>query len=113
MLSELQNALQSVMSIVSVRLPDDIELSLNREAERTQRAKSEIARDAIAQYLQRQERDRFLAEIARAARARGDSDALDLAAEALPLDNEALETIERVNRVSEPRAKYKAPRNKR
>jgi predicted transcriptional regulator len=101
------------MSIVSVRLPDDIELSLNREAERTQRAKSEIARDAIAQYLQRQERDRFLAEIARAARARGDSDALYLAAEALPLDNEALERIERVNRVSEPHAKYKAARNKR
>jgi predicted transcriptional regulator len=101
------------MSIVSVRLPDDIELSLNREAERTQRAKSEIARDAIAQYLQRQERDRFLAEIARAARARGDSDALDLAAEALPFDNEALERIERVNRVSEPRAKYKLPRIKR
>ena len=101
------------MSIISVRLPEDIELSLNREAERTQRAKSEIARDAIAQYLQRQERDRFLAEIARAARARGDSDALDLATEALPLDNEALDTIERVSRVSEPRAKYKAPRNKR
>jgi predicted transcriptional regulator len=101
------------MSIVSVRLPDDIELSLNREAERTQRAKSEIARDAIAQYLQRQERDRFLAEIARAARARGDSDALDLAAEALPFDNEALERIEQVNRVNEPRARYKVPRNKR
>ena len=52
------------MSIVSIRLPDDIELSLNREAERTQRAKSEIAREAIAEYLKRQERDRFLAEIA-------------------------------------------------
>jgi predicted transcriptional regulator len=101
------------MSIVSIRLSGDIELSLNREAKRTQRAKSEIARDAIAQYLQRQERDRFLAEIARAARARGDSDALDLAAEALPFDNEALERIERVRRVSEPRAKYKVPRNKR
>src|ERR1700679_639764 len=100
------------MSIVSIRLPDDIELSLNREAERTQRAKSEIARDAIAQYLQRQERDGFLAEIARAARARGDSDAFEITAELLPFDNEALQRIERVNRVSEPRAKYKVPRNK-
>lgn len=101
------------MSIVSIRLPDDIELSLNREAERTQRAKSEIAREAIADYLKRQERDRFLADIARAARARGDAEALDLASEALPTDNEALERTERFSGVNEPRAKYKARRKKR
>ena len=106
------------MSIVSIRLPDDIERSLNREAERTQRAKSEIARDAIADYLKRQERERFLAEIARAARSRGDSEALELADEALPFDNEAMERAERFSGVREPRtkyprAKYKAPRNKR
>lgn len=101
------------MSIVSIRLPDDIELSLTREAERTQRAKSEIARDAIADYLKRQERDRFLAEIARAARARGDAEAIDLADEALPFDNEALEPTEGFIGVSEPRAKYKARPKKR
>jgi predicted DNA-binding protein len=106
------------MSIVSIRLPDDIERSLNREAERTQRAKSEIARDAIADYLKRQERERFLADIARAARSRGDSEALELADEALQFDNEALERTERFSGVNEPRmkyprAKYKAPRNKR
>jgi predicted transcriptional regulator len=101
------------MAIVSIRLPDDVVLSLNREAERTRRAKSEIARDAIAQYLKRQERDRFLAEIARAARAGSESEALELADEALPLDNEALEQTERFAGVSEPRAKYKTPRKKR
>ena len=101
------------MSIVSIRLPEDIEASLTREAERTQRAKSEIARDAIADYLKRQERDRFLAEIARAARARGDAEAMDLADEALPFDNEALERTERSIAVSEQRAKYKARRKKR
>jgi predicted transcriptional regulator len=101
------------MSIVSIRLPDDVELSLSREAERTQRAKSEIAREAIADYLKRQERDRFIADIARAARARGDSEALDLASEALPLDNEALERTERFSGVREPGAKYKARRKKR
>jgi len=100
------------MSIVSIRLPHDIELGLTREAELTHRAKSEIARDAIAEYLKRQERDRFLADIARAARARGDAEALDLAGEALPIDNEALEGIEGLS-VSEPRAKYKARRKKR
>jgi predicted transcriptional regulator len=101
------------MAIVSIRLPDDVVRSLNREAERTQRAKSEIARDAIAEYLKRQERDRFLAEIARAARASSESEALELADEALPLDNEALEQTERLIGVSEPRAKYKTPRKKR
>jgi predicted transcriptional regulator len=101
------------MSIVSIRLPEDIEVSLTREAERTQRPKSEIARDAIADYLKRQERDRFLAEIARAARARGDAEAIDLADEALPFDNEVLEETERSIGVSEPRAKYKTRRKKR
>jgi predicted transcriptional regulator len=113
MLPELRNTLHFVMAIVSIRLPDDVVLSLNREAERTQRAKSEIARDAISQYLKRQERDRFLAEIARAARAGSESEALELADEALPLDNEALERTEGFMGVSEPRAKYKTSRKKR
>jgi len=99
------------MSTVSIRLPDDIDLGLTREAELTHRAKSEIARDAIADYLKRQERDRFLAEIARAARVGADAEAMDLADEALPFDNEALERTELG--VSEPRVKYRARRKKR
>jgi predicted transcriptional regulator len=79
------------MPLVSIRLPDDVEARLAREAERAQRPKSEIARDAIVDYLRRAERERFLAEIARAARARDGDDALEAAEEALPLDNEALE----------------------
>lgn len=88
------------MSLVSIRLPDDVEARLAREAERAQRPKSEIARDAIVDYLERLERERFLAEIARAARARGDDEALEVANEALPTDNEALEIGEGVR---EPR----------
>lgn len=84
------------MSLVSIRLPDDVEARLAREAERAQRPKSEIARDAIVDYLERLERERFLAEIARAARARGDDEALAAAHEALPTDNEALEIGEGV-----------------
>jgi predicted transcriptional regulator len=84
------------MSLVSIRLPDDVEARLAQEAERAQRPKSEIARDAIVDYLERIERERFLAEIARAARARGDDEALDAAREALPTDNEALEIVEGV-----------------
>jgi predicted transcriptional regulator len=101
------------MSIVSIRLPDDLELILNREAERTRRPKSEIARDAIADYLTRMERDRFLTDIARAARARGDEEALSFAAETLWTDNEALDLTESPRAVREPRATYKTPRKKR
>lgn len=93
------------MSLVSIRLPDDVEARLTREAERAQRPKSEIARDAIVDYLERLERERFLVEIARAARARGDDEALEVANEALPTDNEALEIGEGVR---EPRPPYRA-----
>lgn len=97
---------QYVMPLVSIRLPDDLEALLAREAARAQRPKSEIARDAIADYLERIERERFLSEIARAARARGDADALAVASEALYTDNEALATSE--DAVHEPKARYRA-----
>jgi predicted transcriptional regulator len=93
------------MPLVSIRLPDEVEAALAREAARTERPKSEIARDAIVDYLERLERTRFLAEIARAARDRGDGEALEAAAEALPLDNEALAVVEGVR---EPRPPYRA-----
>jgi len=93
------------MRRVSIRLPDDVEIRLAREAARAQRLKSEIARDAIVDYLERLERTRFLDEIARAARARGDAEALEAADEALPIDNEALEASEAAH---EPRAAYRA-----
>lgn len=92
------------MSLVSIRLPDDVEARLTREAARTQRPKSEIARDAIVDYLARIDRERFLADIARASRTRGDVEALEVADEALPSDNEALEIAEGVR---EPRTRYR------
>lgn len=92
------------MSLISIRLPDEIEADLSDEAERSQRAKSEIVRDAIVDYLKRQERARFLAKIARAARAVGDSEAMAMAEEALPGDNEALEIAEAM--VNEPKGRY-------
>jgi len=93
------------MPLVSIRLPNDVEARLAREAEHSQRPKSEIARDAIVDYLQRLDRDRFLGEIARAARARDQTEAIDSAEETLPLDNEALGIAEGV---SDSRAKYGA-----
>jgi predicted transcriptional regulator len=99
------------MSLVSIRLPDAGEARLTREAEQSQRPKSEIARDAIVDYLRRLDRDRFLGEIARAARARGEAEAVASAEEALPLDNESLAIAEGAG-VGESRASYGA-RSKR
>jgi predicted transcriptional regulator len=93
------------MPLVSIRLPEEIEAQLAREAERVQRPKSEIAREAIVDYLQRLERERFLAEIARAARERGDAEALTTAEEALPFDNETL-ALSEGGAVHEPRTFY-------
>jgi predicted transcriptional regulator len=93
-------------------LPDDVEARLAAEAERSQRSKSELAREAIVDYLARTERDRFLTEIARAARSRGEGEALAAAEEALPLDNEALAIAEEPG-VRERRAVYRARKKKR
>jgi len=101
------------MSNVSIRLPDDVERRLAEEAQRTRRGKSEIARVAIINYLDRQERERFLADIARAARARGGEEVLTLAEEALPLDNEAFQVAEGSAPVHESKGKYDVPRKKR
>lgn len=97
------------MPLVSIRLPDDLEARLSREADRLERSKSELARDAIVAYLERIERDRFFGEIARAARSRGDDEALATAKEALITDNEALTLGESVH---EPRASYRARKRK-
>jgi predicted DNA-binding protein len=100
------------MSLVSIRLPEDVETRLAREAERARRPKSEIAREAIVDYLERLERDRFLSEIARAARSRGDEEVLAVAEEALPLDNEALAAAE-ASAVREPNARYRKRKAKK
>ena len=92
------------MALVSIRLPDDVEARLAREAARLERPKSELAREAIV------ERERFLGEIARAARARGDDEALAAANEALPTDNEALAIGEGVR---ERKASYRATRKRK
>lgn len=97
------------MPLVSIRLPDDVEAQLAREAARLERPKSELARDAIVDYLARIERERFLDEIARAARARGDDEALATANEALATDNEALAVGEGVR---ERKTSYRATRKR-
>lgn len=99
------------MSLISIRLPDDVEAGLAREAERSHRARSEVARDAIVEYLARRERERFLDAIARAARAPGEN-AVAAAEDALALDNEALAMSE-ARGVQDKRGRYRTRRKKR
>ena len=57
------------MTAISVRLPEDIETRLAEEARLEGRPRSEVAREAIAEYLERREKERFMAEMVAAARA--------------------------------------------
>jgi len=83
------------MSVISLRLPDELEAKLQEEARLTSRPRSEVARDAIVEYLARQERERFLAGLEAAARNLASDpgssrEALTTADDFLPLENEAL-----------------------
>ena len=93
------------MAAFSLRLPEDLESRLDAEARREGVARSEIARAAIAEFLERKERQRTIAAFVAEARAayadpKIRKEALALAEEALPLDNEGL-------RVAESRGSYR------
>lgn len=57
------------MSNISVRLPDDVLRQLQEEARVTRKKRSELIREAVVDYLERSERDRFLEEMVAEARA--------------------------------------------
>lgn len=57
------------MSNISIRLPDDLEARLDREARLAGKKRSELAREAIISYLRRRERARLIGEMAQEARA--------------------------------------------
>jgi predicted transcriptional regulator len=94
------------MTVISLRLPDDLGARLEKEANLTSRPRSEVARDAIADYLARIERERFLASLEAAARnlaadTEGGAEARAVAGQFLPLENEALA-------LGEPASAYRA-----
>ena len=57
------------MPALSLRLPDELEHRLEEEAAREGVPRSEVARQAINDYLLRRERERFLNELVAEARA--------------------------------------------
>ena len=87
------------MGAISLRLPDDLERKLATEADLAGRPRSEVIRDALAQFIAQRERARFMAELAAEARVGyGDPqlrrEALDMAEEAVALGNQALDLAE-------------------
>ena len=99
------------MTTLNMRLDDELDQRLSREARLENQTRSELARAAIADYLAQRERRRFQDELLRAARARGDREALATAAEALDTDNQALDLSENV--AAQPRARYGTAKPKR
>jgi metal-responsive CopG/Arc/MetJ family transcriptional regulator len=84
------------MPALSLRLPESLEARLDREALLTSLPRSEIIRTAIEELLARRDRERVVGAYVREARtiygnSAGRAEALTLAEEALPLDNEAEE----------------------
>ena len=99
------------MATLNMRLDDEMDRQLAREAELAKQTRSEMARQAIAAFLAQRERQRFLDEIARAASERDGREAVALAEEALATDNEALRLAE--HRAAEPKARYRVRAKKR
>ena len=85
------------MTMLSIRLSDELDAQLNAESRSAGQPKSFLVRQALEQFLVRRKRERFLAGLTRAARVLDAGEALEVAAEALPLDNEALDLTERPN----------------
>jgi len=94
------------MPALSLRLPDELDHRLAEEAEREGLPRSEVARQAIADYLARRERERFMAALVAEAQVGYVDDgirreALQLAEEGTTTSNESLDLVEGRN-VTEP-----------
>lgn len=56
------------MRALSLRLPDDFDPRLEEEARLAGKTRSQIARQAITEFLERREKERFMAELVDEAR---------------------------------------------
>jgi predicted transcriptional regulator len=87
------------MGAVSLRLPDDLERKLSQEARLSGQPRSQLIREALEDLLSRRERERVVAAMVAAARAlatdpEARAEALAVAADFLPAENEALKLAE-------------------
>lgn len=87
------------MPALSLRLPEDLDHRLEEEAHREGLPRSEVARNAISDYLTRREKERFMAELVAEARIAYTDEAIrreavELAEDFVETDNEALDAAE-------------------
>ena len=87
------------MAAFSLRLPEDLERRLGEEARHCGQPRSELIREALEELLNRREQERFMAGLAAAAEALASdasarAESLDVAADFLLADSEALAMAE-------------------
>jgi predicted transcriptional regulator len=83
------------MATLSIRLTSELEEKLDQEARRSETNRSEVAREALVDFLRRRERERFMAELLEEARQlKGDPETQRLVEEWVPVDNEARKIAE-------------------
>jgi predicted transcriptional regulator len=87
------------MPAFSLRLPQDLERRLGEEARHCGQPRSELIREALEELLRRREQERFMAGLVAAAEAlasdaSAQAESLDVAAEFLPADCEAIALVE-------------------
>jgi len=87
------------MAAFSLRLPEALERRLGEEARHCGQPRSELIREALEELLHRREQERFMAGLVAAAEALASNasaraESLDVAADFLPTDSEALALAE-------------------
>lgn len=85
------------MSLLSVRLTKELDKQLDAEAKQSNKKRAELVREALTAYLRAHERKRFMDEMVSEIHnmsAEERYEAVAVAEEALPFDNEALHTAE-------------------
>ncbi len=87
------------MAALSIRLSDDLEQKLSREASLSWQPRSQLIREALETLLATRQRERTEAALASAARApaqdpAANREAMAIAADFLPAENETLAPVE-------------------
>ncbi len=85
------------MTSITIRLDGPLEKMLEQELRSGEKSRSDLVRDALQEYLKRHKRERFIqtmVEEMKSLSPEARQEGLDIAEEALPLDNEALELSE-------------------
>lgn len=95
------------MASFSLRLPHELERRLGEEARHCGQPRSELIREALEELLRRREQERFMAGLVAAAEALtsdalAQAESLDVAAEFLSADSEALALAEEAASQDQP-----------